>query len=201
MDVSATRIQIADLQQDYESLKATLHAPASRRVAADIIDVSFIAGIAYAISLTPISPWVALLYLVFRDAIPFNRSCGKFLLGVRIYSSEEFRKPSRKQLLIRGLANCLFLIPLGLFVVALFTFVFGALAFAGVLVVIWRTNSVFLQLIGYDFETGQTVADRIAGTHVILPSQLTSLTLTKERIEELRQELAVKEKSLNQSDQ
>jgi hypothetical protein len=50
----------------------------------------------------------------------------------------------------------------------------------------WGRDSIFLRTIGYDFQTGQTIADRLAGTHLIQPRDVESLGRMAKKIENLR---------------
>ena len=90
-------------------------------------------------------------------------------------------------MIVRGLANLIILIPCGVFLTWFFVNTFIVLTSFGLILFIWGRDSLFLKTIGYDFENGQTPADRIAGTLLVRPQDVESLRWMEKKMEEIRQ--------------
>jgi hypothetical protein len=167
-------------------MQQTLGVSIPRRIVADLLDTTLTIAIAMSLQSIQMSPWLAVTYFLIRDLPPINRSVGKVLTGVKIYDQERFAPPSFKQLLRRGLANLIIVIPLAILLATFFVFSFVGIATYGLLVYFYGGDSWILRGVGYDFVNGQTLADRLAKTHLIQPRDLESLTKMTQKIEQLR---------------
>lgn len=184
MEPDATRVRIASLRQDLETLSETLGASGMRRALADLFDGLVAVALAWGLKSLGHEPWLAAAYFLVRDLLPGRRSPGKSLLGLRVYEASSLRRVRRGRLLWRGLLNVLVLVPLAMLVVS-FAGVAAGLLLSGLGVLVFLPRWSFLEAIGHDFKTGRTVVDRLAGTHVIEPRELDSLERVRAKITEL----------------
>jgi hypothetical protein len=196
MEINPDRIRLASLRQDHEVMRKTLGVSGVRRVNADLIDTLVVFLIALVLRDTPVSPWYSMGYFLIRDLPPLRRGVGKTFTGIRIYAADSLRPASAWQLLARGSFNVIIVIPFGFFVMWFFFRVLMVAASCGLIFFLWGRDSIFLKTIGYDFETGQTPADRLAGTHLILPRDVESLARMERKIDELRQGIKAAESSV-----
>jgi hypothetical protein len=185
MDIDVEKTRLASLRQDFKTLRQTLGVSGTRRILADLLDAALAIALAMTLHSFQISPWIALGYFLVRDLPPMNRSVGKVLAGIKIYTVDSLTPPSFGQLAIRGIANLVVVIPLAIFLVAFFMFAFTAIAAAGILIYFYGGDSWILRGIGYDFVTGQTIADRLAKTHLIQPRDLEALSRMADKIDQL----------------
>ena len=163
----------------------TLGVSGVRRVNADLIDVGVVFLIALILRDSQINPWFSLGYFLIRDLPPMGRSIGKIFAGIKIYSADTLTPATPKQLVIRGFANLLIVIPVGLLMMTFFVYVIVVVVSSGFIFFMWGRDSAFLKTTGYDFQNGQTVADRLAGTHLNRPRDVESLALMSGKIEQL----------------
>ncbi len=170
-------------------MRDNLGASGMRRVLADLIDVGITIAIAVGLYHAGASPWYSLGYFLIRDCIPLGRSIGKLVTGVHVRDAGSLGPSTFLQRLIRGATTIAILAPLGLLIATFMALSFGVLAAAGFIVILWGGHSSFLQMIGYDFATGRTVADRIARTHLVTMSDLEVLSASARKLESLRSDL------------
>jgi hypothetical protein len=161
------------------------------RLVANLVDLFLVVGFAALLYQSGLSPWLATLYYLVRDLPPTKRSLDKMLTGIRVYSAADLQIATASQLLIRGLANLCIVVPLGALLATFYFVLFGILFGAGLLVSVWGRNSAFLRTLGYDFQNGQTVADRVAGTRLCHPRDVRALASLSGEIGSLRQSIAV----------
>lgn len=178
------------MAQDLEYMRTNLGASGMRRVLADLIDVGIAAGIAAGLVEYGYSYWWCLVYFVIRDCVPLKRSVGKYATGVQIKRADDLTDSSFTQRFLRGVVNTVILVPLGLLIATFMAVVFGFILVAGFILLIKGRDSVFLEMIGYDSATGQTIADRIAGTHLVTIGDLEALSATAAKLKSLRIELS-----------
>lgn len=189
-DIDPNQIRAASMAQDLAYMRANLGASGMRRVLADLIDVGIATGIAVGLAEFGYSIWWCLSYFVIRDCIPLNRSLGKHATGVQIRRADDLTATSFTQRFFRGLVNTAILAPLGLLIATFMAFVFGLILFAGFILLIKRRDSIFLEMMGYDYATGRTIADRIVGTHLVTIGELETLQATTAKLQSLRIELS-----------
>lgn len=187
MEIDSEKIRLASLRQDHETMRKTLGVSGVRRVNADLIDTLLVFLIALMLGKTSISPWFAMGYFLVRDLPPLGRGPGKILTGIRVFSTDSLCPARAPQLIVRGLVNVVILIPCGVFLMWFFVNTFIVLTSFGLILFIWGRDSLFLKTIGYDFENGQTPADRIAGTLLVRPQDVESLRRMEKKMEEIRQ--------------
>lgn len=195
MDLDVEKTRLASLRQDFKTLRQTLGVSGTRRIVADLIDASLTIALALTLQSFQVNPWIALTYFLVRDLPPMNRSVGKVLAGIKIYSANSLTAPSYRQLIVRGVANLVVVVPLVIFLAAFFMFAFTAIAAAGILIYFYGGDSWILRGIGYDFVTGQTIADRLAKTHLIEPRDLQSLSRMADKINKLQASINTIEKT------
>lgn len=190
MEVDKQKLRLAELRQDYTALKDSMAVTGGLRLVANLMDLFLAVGCAVLLHQNGFSPWLAMLYYLVRDLPPTKRSLGKMLTGIRAYSAEDLQIATGSQLLIRGLANLCIVVPLGVLLAMFYFVLFGILLGAGLLVIVWGRNSAFLRTLGYDFQNGQTVADRVAGTRLCHPGEVKALASLSAEIGLLRQSIA-----------
>ena len=195
MSIDSREIKLRVLLQDFEALQDSLGVSFFRRASADLIDGCVMFLLAFGLSIVYVSPWLALVYLPFRDISPSGGSIGKRVMGLRIYAFPGYSKSTKKQLAVRGGANCLVIIPGVLLTFTFMVFMavgFGAIGFVCFVFLIWRDNSTswLLRMLGYDVYTGRTFADWIAGTYIVFPRDVEALSSMEARIARLRSDIA-----------
>ena len=188
-DIDPKEIRVAALAQDLDYMRANLGASGMRRVLADLIDVGIAVGAAAILVHYEYSPWWCLGYFMVRDCIPLERSIGKIATGVQIRRVDNLTGSSFTQRFVRGAANTAILIPLGFLIAAFMAFVFGFILFAGFILIVRGRDSILLEMIGYDPATGRTIADRIAGTHLVTEVDLKMLRMAAAKLKSLRSEI------------
>lgn len=186
MDIETEKNRLASLRQDFAVLRETLGASCVRRVNSDLIDVGIVFLIALSLRDSPISPWFSMAYFLVRDLPPLGRGFGKILTGIRVYSADSLTPATPKQLVIRGFSNLFIVLPFGFLLMSFFAYVILAVISSGFIFFMWGRDSIFLKAIGFDFPTGQTLADRLAGTHLIEPRDVESLGSMATKIENLQ---------------
>jgi hypothetical protein len=177
------------MAQDLDYMRANLGASGMRRVLADLIDVGLAGGVAAILAHNGYNPWWCFGYFVVRDCIPLERSIGKLATGVQIRRADNLTGSSLTQRFVRGTVNTAILIPLGFLIATFMAFVFGFILLAGFILIVRGRDSIFLEMIGYDPATGRTIADRIAGTHLVTEVDLKVLQMTAANLESLRSEI------------
>lgn len=189
MDIERENNRLASLRQDFAVLRETLGVSGVRRVNADLIDVGVVCLIALLLRDVSINPWFSMGYFALRYLPPLGRGFGKILTGIRVYSADTLTPATNRQLLIRGFSNLFIVLPFGFLLMSFLFYVILAVISSGFIFFMWGRDSLFLKTIGYDFETGRTIADRLAGTHIIQPRDVESLISMAKQIENMRESI------------
>ena len=191
MDIENERNRLAYLRQDYSALRETLGESGVRRVISDLIDAGIVSLLALALKNTPINPWFAMGYFLVRDFPPIGHGIGKGLTGIRIYSANSLAEATPRHLVTRGLANLFVVLPLGFILMSFMAYVMVGVVSLGFIFFWWGRDSIFLRAVGYDYQTGRTIADRLAGTHLIRPRDVESLASMALKIETMKLTISI----------
>lgn len=172
-------------RQSYEDFRKYAKAPPFRRALAALIDFALfgapaVFGFFWTGSYLVAIPFI--LYLLFRDSLMCGRSMGKAITGLIVVHYETFAPCTVKQSLIR---NCLYasVCPI-LLLIGVAAMGVGAILLSLALIVLAFTRTGFSPLffIGYDPDTGRTIPDSWAGTHVLTPNEISTILRLRDGI-------------------
>jgi hypothetical protein len=181
-DADAELYRRAAKRQNYEDFCKYAKAPPMRRSIAAAIDMALgIAPSAYVFSITgnPVSFLLLILYMLVRDS--GGRSIGKRLSGLVVVHPETFSPCTLNQSLIRNslyAVICPLFLAIGLVSAGLAGLIFAVAFFLSALS---RVNVLFF--LGYDQDTGRTIPDSWAQTHVLTPKEIGIILKMKRELE------------------
>jgi hypothetical protein len=173
----------AGKRQFYDDFCKYAKAPPFRRTVAASIDLA-LAAISSAYGFLRSGSYffglLVLVYLLIRDS--GGRSIGKRLMGLVVVHYRTFVPCTLNQSIIR---NCLYaavcpaLLIIGLASIGVAGVIFS---FGFLLLALSRVSLLFF--IGYDSDTGRTIPDSWAETHVLTPSEIATIFKIRSELDE-----------------
>ena len=172
-------------RQFYDDFRKYAKAPPFRRSVAALIDFAllgvpavygFLATRSYIVGI----PFV--VYLLVRDRVLLGRSIGKAAMGLVVVHNETFAPCTLRQSLIRNslyATVCPALLLIGVAAMGI-----GAMFLSLILIILAFTRSGFSPLffIGYDADSGRTIPDSWAETHVLTPKEIATIIKLRDEL-------------------